>query len=272
MLSSWPGVPSSPLILRVTLGLYFSSLATSLLFCIKEESEGMISKICVSPFSFPFCFFLPSFMFCLFVCSFVRSWVSCLTLPYFLPSLVTGFKWSHPHPGVWKLALTSFVVAFSCSILSDSSWLHGLQHTRFPLLHHLPELAQSHVHWVGDAIQPSRPLSAAWKSQICSPLLNSVVSDVSLAAWNWPQWEYLHYGIQQRWQITPSARSQLLNNSSTPLLWPLSEQSLGINNLLLVKITMKETSLIIQLWKNSPKLHIWITLMFKQDVCVLDWD
>jgi len=30
----------------------------------------------------------------------------------------------------------------------------------FPVLHHLPELAQTHVHWVGDAIQPSHPLSS----------------------------------------------------------------------------------------------------------------
>ena len=28
----------------------------------------------------------------------------------------------------------------------------------FPFLHHLPELAQTQVHWVGDAIQPSHPL------------------------------------------------------------------------------------------------------------------
>ena len=28
----------------------------------------------------------------------------------------------------------------------------------FPVLHHLPELAQTHVHWVSDAIQPSHPL------------------------------------------------------------------------------------------------------------------
>ena len=33
--------------------------------------------------------------------------------------------------------------------------MHGL-----PVLHHLPELAQTHVHWVGDAIQPSHPLSS----------------------------------------------------------------------------------------------------------------
>ena len=29
----------------------------------------------------------------------------------------------------------------------------------FPVLHYLPEFAQIHVHWVGDAIQPSPPLS-----------------------------------------------------------------------------------------------------------------
>ena len=28
----------------------------------------------------------------------------------------------------------------------------------FPVLHHLPELAQTHVHWLSDAIWPSRPL------------------------------------------------------------------------------------------------------------------
>ena len=28
----------------------------------------------------------------------------------------------------------------------------------FPVYHQLPELAQTHVHWVGDAIQPSHPL------------------------------------------------------------------------------------------------------------------
>ena len=30
----------------------------------------------------------------------------------------------------------------------------------FPFLHHLPEFAQTHAHWVGDAIQPSHPLSS----------------------------------------------------------------------------------------------------------------
>ena len=30
----------------------------------------------------------------------------------------------------------------------------------FPIFHHLRELVQIHVHWVGDAIQPSHPLSS----------------------------------------------------------------------------------------------------------------
>ena len=30
----------------------------------------------------------------------------------------------------------------------------------FPVHHQLPDLAQTHVHWVSDAIQPSRPLSS----------------------------------------------------------------------------------------------------------------
>ena len=43
---------------------------------------------------------------------------------------------------------------FSCSAVPDS--LDPMDHSTpgFPVLHHLPELAQTHVHWVSDAIQP----------------------------------------------------------------------------------------------------------------------
>ena len=39
----------------------------------------------------------------------------------------------------------------------------------FPVHHRLPELAQTHVHWVSDAIQPSHPLSSP-----SSPAFNSL--------------------------------------------------------------------------------------------------
>ena len=48
-------------------------------------------------------------------------------------------------------------VQFSRSVVSNSLRPHGLQHTRLPCPSPT-ELAQSHVHQVGDAIQPSQPV------------------------------------------------------------------------------------------------------------------
>ena len=52
--------------------------------------------------------------------------------------------------------LAVLVVAQSCPTLYNPV---DCSTPSFPVLHCLPELAQTHVHWVGDAIQPSRPLS-----------------------------------------------------------------------------------------------------------------
>ena len=46
---------------------------------------------------------------------------------------------------------------FSRSVMSDSLQPYGLQHSVY---HQLLELAQTHVHRVSDAIQPSHPLSS----------------------------------------------------------------------------------------------------------------
>ena len=51
-----------------------------------------------------------------------------------------------------------------CFVVQSLShiWLfrpEGLRTPGFLVLHHLPELAQTHVHHVSDAIQPSHPLS-----------------------------------------------------------------------------------------------------------------
>ena len=40
----------------------------------------------------------------------------------------------------------------------------------FPVLHHLPELAQTQVHWVSDALQPSHPLSLSFLASRCFPM------------------------------------------------------------------------------------------------------
>ena len=46
-----------------------------------------------------------------------------------------------------------------------------------PIHHHLPELAQTHVHWVGDSIQPSHPLSSP------SPLALNLSKHQGLFQW-----------------------------------------------------------------------------------------
>ena len=52
-------------------------------------------------------------------------------------------------------------VAQSCPTLCDPM---GCSTPGFPVHHQLPELAQTHVHRVGDAIQPSYPLSSPFPS------------------------------------------------------------------------------------------------------------
>ena len=54
---------------------------------------------------------------------------------------------------------SSSVSQCSCSVMSDSLRSHGLHMPGFPVHHQLPEHTQTHVHHVGDAIQPSHPLS-----------------------------------------------------------------------------------------------------------------
>ena len=47
---------------------------------------------------------------------------------------------------------------FSHSVTSDSLQAHDCSTPGIPVLHYLPKFAQTHVHWVDDAILPSHPL------------------------------------------------------------------------------------------------------------------
>ena len=46
----------------------------------------------------------------------------------------------------------------SCSVMTNSLWPQGLQHTRLPYPSLSPGVAQTHVHWVNHAIQPSHTM------------------------------------------------------------------------------------------------------------------
>ena len=51
-------------------------------------------------------------------------------------------------------------VQFSHLVVSDSLRPHNLQHARLPCLSPTPRVHSTHVHQVGDAIQPSHPRSS----------------------------------------------------------------------------------------------------------------
>ena len=68
-------------------------------------------------------------------------------------------------------------VQFNRSVMSDSLQPHESQHARPPCPSPTSEFTQTHVHWVGNAIQPSHPLSSP------SPLAPNFSQHQSLCQW-----------------------------------------------------------------------------------------
>ena len=64
----------------------------------------------------------------------------------------------------------------------------------FPVLHYLPELAQTHVHWVSDAIWPSHPLSSPSPSAF-NLSQYQVFSNVSTLDIRWPKYWSFNFSI-----------------------------------------------------------------------------
>ena len=87
-------------------------------------------------------------------------------------------------------------VQFNLWVVSNSLWPHGLQHTNFPVHHQHLKLAQTHVHQVYDAIQPSHPLS--------SP---------SLPAFNLSQHQGLFQWVSSLYQVAKVLEFQLQHQS-----------------------------------------------------------
>ena len=77
-------------------------------------------------------------------------------------------------------------VAQSCLTLCDP-----MNHSTpgLPVHHQLPEFTQTHVHWVGDAIQPSHPLSSLLLPSIFPSI--RVFSNKSALHIRWPKhWSF----------------------------------------------------------------------------------
>ena len=132
---------------------------------------------------------------CIIVQSPSRVWLFVTPMDYSTPGLPVShhllesaqvhvhlYSWT-----VWKAKIICSVqfssVAQSCPTLRDPMNCSTLG---LPVHHHLPEFTQTHIHQVGDAIQPSHPLSSPSPPAI--PPSIRVFSNESTLRMTWPKY------------------------------------------------------------------------------------
>ena len=152
---------------------------------------------------------------------------------------LTGHHHSHKEYAV--------VQSLSCVRLCD---LMDCSTPGFPVLHHLLEFAQIHVHWVSDSIQPSHPLSSP-----SPPAFNlsqhQVFSNESVLCIRWPK--YWSFSVS----ISPSNEYSGLISFRTDWLDLLAVQGTspasqfkGISSLALSLFYCLALTAIHDYWKN----------------------
>ena len=94
-----------------------------------------------------------------------------------------------------SMKLSTAALCCSCySVVSGSLWPHALQHAGYPVLHHFPELVQAHVHWVGDATQPSHPLLSLLLLPSIFPSIRVFPNESALHI-RWPEYWSFSFSI-----------------------------------------------------------------------------
>ena len=83
---------------------------------------------------------------------------------------------------------------FSCSVISDFLQPHELQHARPPCPSPIPEFTQTHIHWVGNAIQPSHLLSPLFLLPPIPPSIR-VFANESTLRMRWPKYWNFSFNI-----------------------------------------------------------------------------
>ena len=71
----------------------------------------------------------------------------------------------------------------------------------FPVLHCLPELAQTHVHWVGNAIQPPHPLSWPLLLPSIFPSIRVFSNELALRI-RWPKYCSFSFSISSSYEYS----------------------------------------------------------------------
>ena len=101
----------------------------------------------------------------------------------------TGFKLGKEYVKALYCQFSS--VAQSCSTLCDPM---DFSTPGLPVHHQLPEFTQTHVHRVGDAIQPSYPLSPLLLLPSIFPRIR-IFSNESVLCINWPKYWSFSFSI-----------------------------------------------------------------------------
>ena len=92
--------------------------------------------------------------------------------------------------------------------MSDSLWPHGTSMPGLPGHHQFPEFTQTHVHWVGDAIQPSHPLLSP------SPPAFNLSQHQGLF-----QWVSSSYQVANYWSFSFTSVLSMDTQDWSPLGW-----------------------------------------------------
>ena len=120
----------------------------------------------------------------------------------------------------------------------------------FPVLHHLPEFARIHVHWVSDAIQPSHPLVALFSS--CPQSLP--------ASKTFPMSQLFSWGGQSTGVSALASVLPMNTQDGSPLGWTgwISLQSKGLSRVFSNTTVQKHQFFSAQLSSQSNShIHTW---------------
>ena len=101
-----------------------------------------------------------------------------------------GCPWTE-YKGFLQLEASYCSVAKPCLTLCDPMDCSTLG---FLVLHYVPEFAQTYVHWVNDAIQPSHPLSSPSPPALNFPSIR-VFSNESTLLMSWPKYWSFSFSI-----------------------------------------------------------------------------
>ena len=118
----------------------------------------------------------------------------------------------------------------------------------FPVLHYLPVFAQTHVHWVSDAIQPSRPVS------LPSPPALRLSQHQGLFQWVSSLIRGLKY-----WSFSISPSNEYSGLISFRIDWFDSMLSKGLSRVFSSTIVWRYQFFGTQsFWLSSSHIHTWL--------------